>query len=278
MPPSPVPDAVAQIDGLLDRMHDLARRSGCDAAAAAEIVEASAVDLVSALGEGSASAPADPVGWWANRVLSLAQRIAPEVVAPSGGGAGVLAKAQTERWLSDYLAAAPDLDRAVLLLVDSYGLPIATAAVAVDRSADRLLAVLRGARLRLLAAVEGAEPAAAPGHLEPVTLTAAASGEPVDRTATRHLARCADCRDAVETQVRARLLISGLVVRGPREEERAAILERVRERADVVRPTAVTPPVLTPRRPERTVSPVLVAAAVLVALVVGVVLGASVLG
>ena len=271
MSPSPAPDAVAQVDGLLDRLHDLARRSGCDAAAAAEIVEASAIDLVSLLSS-DADSPVDPVGWWAGQVLSLAQRVAPDVVAPSGGGAGVLAKAQTERWLSDYLAAAPEMDRAVLLLVDSYGLPTITAADAVDRPHDRLLAVLGAARLRLLAAVEGAPVEPAPGHVDGTAIAAAAAGEPVDRTAGRHISRCSQCRDAVETQVRARLLMSGLVVRGPGEEERAAMMARVRERAAAVRLPA-NAGIGSAAPSDRSVSPWLVTAAFALAVVIGVLLG-----
>lgn len=276
---------VAAVRAHADRVHDLARRLGCNPSAAAEVTEASALELVDA----AAATPhevADPVGWWFRRAEELARAVSGGVPAarqprPMGEtrpfvglvGQGVLTRA---------LAELPDEERLLLLLRDSYDLAPSTVAAASGRTPDAVSLMVARGRLELLDSCGEAvpEPTGHVGELGPLARVAEGSVAPRDVAVARHVGRCAGCTAVVDAQTRARRLMAGLVVVALVDADRDTVLRRTRQRAGDLLPTRAAidearAAVLAeePPEPPPLVSGLLVLALLLLGLVVGVVAG-----
>lgn len=174
----------------LDRVHDAVRRLGCEPEAALQVVEASAVDLVEAVGDRPETVP-DVVGWWFRRSIELGrQRVTRKADdVPLGGGA--LSADAGQQVLAQALDQLPERQRLALLLHHSYDLPATTVGAALDLDAGAATELVGRAGLAFLPLVD-----------EQV-------GEPT------------------EAQERTRLLLAGLTVAALPEPDRVAVLARL---------------------------------------------------
>ena len=223
-----------------DRAHDFARRLGCNPAAAIEVVETSALDLVDAVVT-SPRTVSDPVGWWFGRARALARRVSgAEADLPLGGG--VLSADQDQALLAEALEVLPERERVALLLRDSYALSAASVGVALGTDAEAGMETVGRARLAFLAAFGDEDVVDTTGH--PVQLGVLArlgEGGPVaaaDATARRHAQACPVCRSVWDGQARAHQALAGLTVVALPEELRAEVLDRVDAQARAYLPLA----------------------------------------
>ena len=222
-------DAVTTVRVHLDRVHDAVRRLGCDEAAAVEVVETSAVDLVEALADAPDSV-ADRVGW----LFARARRLAVRVGNDDGAlpvGSGLLSVDEDQVVLAEALEALPERERAALLLRDSYDLPAASVGAALGVDAASAMELVARARLAFLPVADDEPPVDVPAHQASLgALARVAEGGPVappDATPRRHAMSCEACRSVLQAQQRAHLLLSGLAVVALPEADRAAVLGRV---------------------------------------------------
>jgi DNA-directed RNA polymerase specialized sigma24 family protein len=219
-------DVIVAVETYADRLHDLLRRRGLGVADATAIVRRSGEDLVEAA---VSESPADPLGWWWARALSMGERTRTTATLSSRDEDPVdVALAQL----------TPPLQLAVLLR-DDYDLPLSSVAVAlgVGRAvtADR---VLQG-RLELVAAHDGVPVVDASGHdardaLDPIGLLGVADGTlgPAEAARMRrHLRGCSTCEAIVASSQRGRRLAAALPVKALADEPRDALVQTVRERA-----------------------------------------------
>ena len=223
-----------------DRVHDFVRRLGCSPAAAVEVVETSALDLVDAV----ATAPhsvTDVVGWWFGRARALGRRVsdaAPDL--PLGGG--VLSADEDQALLAEALDALPEKERVALLLRDSYALSATTVGVALGTDAEAAMETVGRARLAFLSAVGDDDVMPTAGHTVPIgVLARVGEGGAVaaaDATARRHAQACPICRSVWEGQARAHSMLAGLTVVALPEELRDGVLGRVDAQARAYLPTA----------------------------------------
>ncbi len=289
-----VDDFVAAVRAHADRLHDLARRTGCAADAAAEVVEASALDLLDALLD-QPEEVGDLVGWWFAHGLDLARRVAAEdaTAAEEAEHAGedarsVLAGTEVEARVRAAIGSLPERERMALTLRDAYDLSLPAVAVALRRPADVTASLLASARLHLMTAYDGRRAPTLDGHtgrqsVDGATLAMFVDGSLPAHRATvlsRHLQTCPACEEYAETLLRARRLSLGLPVIAMDDDERTALVERVDERAGTTLPSleevllaADVQAEEVPLLPMRTV-----VAAVVGALVLGVLIGALTAG
>lgn len=230
-------ELLAVVESHLDRVHDAVRRLGCDAAAAAEVVETSALDLVDAVAERPQTVP-DAVGWWLAAARRLGLRVGqhtPVGTDPLPVGGGLLSADDDQLVLSEALEELPEPHRAVLLLRDSYDLPVGTLAAALGTDAETAMERLGRARLAFLARADDEPPVPLPAHAGSLaTLARLADDRPVsgsDATVRRHARSCTECSAVLDAQRRAHLLLAGLTVVALPEPDRAAVLERVTNHA-----------------------------------------------
>lgn len=214
-------DVLATVRVHADRVHDLVRRLGCRPAAALQIVETSALDLVATqVGEPATTpsdptAAADPVGWWFARGRELARSTTDardEIVI----GAGFLSTDAGQARLAGALDERPEVERVLLLLRDAYDLPAATVGRVLGLAPDDAMTAVGQARLALLPSLAGGPAAVLDAHTtDPAGLARLAEGGQVatrDATLRRHVQSCQRCGAVVSDQERARRLLRGLVV------------------------------------------------------------------
>lgn len=222
-----------------DRVHDAVRRSGCSPAAAARVVESSALDLLDAVAAGTVD---DPLGAWFARADALAAQAQTGDDVPVGGG--LLAADGDQALLGRALDALPDRQRLALLLRDSYDLPAASVGTALGTTADGAMEQVAVARLAFLPAIDGeASPALGSHAADLAALGRIGEGGPVaapDATARKHAQACPLCRSVVEAQDYAHRLLSGLVVVALPEDERERLLVRVEQAARTRLPSAAS--------------------------------------
>jgi len=226
-----------------DRVHDAVRRLGCGPRAAVSVVEASALELVDSL----AAHPehvGDPVGAWFARALLLGRQTVGGEQDDLPVGRGLLSGDANQVRLAEALEGRPEMERAALLLRDSYDLPASAVGSVLGMSVDAAEEAVGASRLAFLPSlVEGSAPSLAQGH--PVDLEAlsrlAAGGPAATRDATtrRHVQSCDRCSSIVDAQERARRLLSGLTVVSLPDGDRERLLARVEVRARAVLPAAV---------------------------------------
>jgi hypothetical protein len=263
-----------------DRVHDFVRRLGCSPAAAVEVVETSALDLVDAV----VTAPhtvLDVVGWWFGRARALGARVAGnDQDLPLGGG--VLSADQDQAVLAETLEVLPERDRVALLLRDSYALSAAAVAVALGTDTEAAMETVGRARLAFLRAVGDDDVRPTTGHAVQLgVLARLGEGGAVaaaDATARRHAQACAMCRSVWDGQARAHQMLAGLTVVALPEEHRDGVLSRVDAQARAYLPSAaelltVEEEDLVDEPPSRWLVPLYVLLGLVAAVVVGTVIG-----
>jgi DNA-directed RNA polymerase specialized sigma24 family protein len=263
-----------------DRVHDFLRRLGCTPSAAVEVVETSALDLVETAA-GSPRQVTDVVGWWFGRARALGTRVAGgDTELPLGGG--LLAADADQATVAEALEQLPERERVAVLLRDSYALSPASVAVALGTDADAAMETAGRGRLRFLQAV-GHELPSTGGH--PVQLAALARlgmGGPVaarDATPRRHAQTCAICGAVLASQERAHRLLAGLTVVALPDADRDALLARVDAQARAALPAAGTMLLEEDleddldERPSRLLLPLYALVGIVVAVVLGTVIG-----
>ena len=223
-----------------DRVHDFVRRLGCSPAAAVEVVETSALDLVDAVVT-NPEGVGDPVGWWFGRARALGRRVAgARQDLPLGGG--ILSADQDQALLAEALDVLPERERVALLLRDSYALPASAVGVALGTDAEAGMETVGRARLSFQAAVGDDGLRDPDGHpVQLGVLARLAEGGPVaaaDATTRRHAQSCPVCRSAWEAQTRAHQALAGLTVVALPEELRQEVLDRVDAQSRAYLPTA----------------------------------------
>ncbi|MCU1589192.1 MAG: hypothetical protein JWP11_448 [Frankiales bacterium] len=223
-----------------DRVHDFVRRLGCSPAAAVEVVETSALDLVDAV----ATAPGtvtDVVGWWFGRARALGRRVSGATQElPLGGG--VLSADQDQAVLAEALEVLPERERVALLLRDSYALSAPAVGVALGTDAEAGMETVGRARLAFLDAVGDEDVLPTAGHaLQLGVLARLGEGGAVaaaDATARRHAQACAMCRSVWDGQARAHSMLAGLTVVALPEALRDGVLGRVDAQARAYLPSS----------------------------------------
>ena len=260
-------DVLATVRVHADRVHDLVRRLDCGPAAALQIVEQSALELVAAQAgeptafpgesgypEGPASqadltAAADPVGWWFTRARDLARSSAgARDEIPTS--AGVLSTDAGQARLAGALDARPEAERVPLLLRDAYDLPATSVGRVLGLAPDEAMTVVGQARLALLPSLAGGQAAVLDSHTtDPAGLARLAEGGQVatrDATLRRHVQSCQRCGAVVGDQERARRLLRALVVIALPAAAREQLLAAVTASARDVLPTAPPPAATQP--------------------------------
>jgi DNA-directed RNA polymerase specialized sigma24 family protein len=263
-----------------DRVHDFVRRLGCSPAAAIEVVETSALDLVDAVATTPHSVP-DVVGWWFARARALGRRVSGESQElPLGGG--VLSADRDQAVLAETLELLPEQERVALLLRDSYALSATAVGLALGTDAEAGMETVGRSRLAFLAAVGDEDVLPTAGHaIQLGALARLGEGGAVaatDATARRHAQACAMCRSVWEGQLRAHQMLAGLTVVALPEEVRDAVLGRVDAQARANLPSAADLVIaddeaLVDEPPSRWLVPLYALMGLVAAAVVGTVIG-----
>ncbi|GAC1440544.1 MAG: hypothetical protein NVSMB55_05600 [Mycobacteriales bacterium] len=262
-----------------DRVHDFVRRLGCSPAAAVEVVETSALDLVDAVVTEAESVP-ELVGWWFGRARALGRRVAgQDQELPLGGG--LLAADGDQALLAEALEVLPERERVALLMRDSYALSATAVGVALGTDAEAGMETVGRARLSFLAAVGDKVPSAAGHAVQLGVLGRLAEGGAVaaaDATARRHAQSCSVCRGVWDSQTRAHQMLAGLTVVALPEGQRQSVLDRVDAQGRAYLPRAADLLVdedeeLLDQPSSRWLVPLYVLLAVLGAVVVGTIIG-----
>ena len=260
-------DVLATVRVHADRVHDLVRRLDCGPAAALQIVEQSALELVAAQAgeptafpgesgypEGPASqadltAAADPVGWWFTRARDLARSSA-GARNENPTGARVLSTDAGQTRLAGALDARPEAERVPLLLRDAYDLPATSVGRVLGLAPDGAMTVVGQARLALLPSLAGGMAAVLDTHTtDPAGLARLAEGGLVatrDATLRRHVQSCQRCGAVVGDEERARRLLRALAVIALPADAREQLLAAVTATARDVLPTAPPPAATQP--------------------------------
>ncbi|HVA59989.1 MAG TPA: hypothetical protein VNG13_05565 [Mycobacteriales bacterium] len=240
-------DYVAVVRSYADRVHDLLRRTGCPPDAAAEITQISAVELAGALAN-DPSRVSDLVGWWVDRALRLARRVAEQAPTTPGRArsqpTGVLAGTTDETELSATLDRLPTRERIAVLLRDAYDLPSTSVGVALSATEDVASATVTRGRLALAGA--GAPVPDLGDHAARPAVTLGALGRLADgslpsvqaNSLRRHVATCAACSAIVAAATTGRRLAAGLPVLALSDEDRDELLAEVGKRAAGQLPSA----------------------------------------
>ena len=263
-----------------DRVHDFLRRLGCSPTASVEVLETSALDLVETAA-GSPREVTDVVGWWFGRARALGTRVA----GGSGGiplGGGLLSADADQERVAAALDTLPERERVAVLLCDSYALPATSVGVALGTDPDAAMETVGRGRLRFLQSVGDDLPKAS-GH--PVDLGALArlglGGAVAARDATprRHAQSCLICRSIWDAQERGHRLLSGLTVVALPPAEREGVLSRIDAQARAALPAAAALLLdddmddVEDERPSRLLVPLYALAGIVLAIVLGTVIG-----
>lgn len=233
-------DLVAAIRIHVDRVHDAVRRLGCEPVVAVKVVETSAVDLVEAVARRPETV-ADAVGWWFARARDLGRGRADHNPDHLPLGGGVLSVDDDQQVLAGALNELPEPERMALLLRDSYDLPAASVAAALDTDTDGAMQLVGRARLAFLPYLDDVPaPPTALHQSDPGALARVAETRPVaarDATTQRHVLSCPSCGKVADAQRRAHVLLTGLTVVALPEANRAGVLARLEELAYRLLPT-----------------------------------------
>jgi len=277
-------DAVAAIRVHADRVHDLLLRSGCGPQESVEVTESYAFALLDAL----VNAPetvGDMAGWWFGRALELGRRVGATAAEPTDEvSSGVLAGTSGESEVREVLAALPESERAAVVLRDAYDLPPQAVAVALRRSEDDAATLVAVGRLQLVSRYSHRPVPSLSGHsgrapADLGLLSRLADGTlPPARAVPlrRHVGNCPACEDVLDALAKGRRLCAGLPVIAMPDEAREAMLDRVAARAMTELPSveAVLLAIEEDDDVKPAISPILVIAALVVALLLGVAVAA----
>jgi hypothetical protein len=284
-----VEDYLAVVRVYADRVHDFVRRTGCPPAVAAEIVEATALELLVALVEHPLDV-VDMAGWWFRQAGRAAERDngAPTADRPRrrrpAGRRGTRSRpGEGDEQVGAALDRLTGPQRTAVLLRDAYDLPPEPVAVALGVDRSRAAELVARGRLAFLAGYEGVQPPPLGPHparptVDLPTLSRLADGTlPIDQAAPlrRHLRDCAACAATADALHRARRVLAEQPVLAIDAVERERMLDRIRQQAEAVLPGLAELLLDDGGRTGRPpVSPILAVAAVVLALVLGSVTGA----
>lgn len=237
-------DVVAAVAVHADRANDMLRRNGIPAYEAVDVLDRYAAELIAAL-ERQPEIVGDLAGWWFGRCLSALAVEPFSQPADHGRVRSLLGKGETEQNIRAALAGLPRLQRLAVVLRDAYDLPLAAAAVALDRSALSTADLVAAGRLQLMSGYDDTPTPAAAGHvgrapIDIAALTAVADGSAdpqVTLAQRRHVSACDLCEEMLERMGRARRLALGLPVLALADADRERLIDRTRARADDALPT-----------------------------------------
>lgn len=268
-----------------DRVYDLARRLGRAPEESAGVVEHAAVELIEDLARRPETV-GDLVGGLFARARAGAHRGGG---APGDGTAappadrqpgGALRAGEQGAAVRAALEQVPEPQRFAVLVRDRYGLTPEQAAVACDREPAETARTVALGRIALVAAVEGGTPASLAGH----DVAVGDLGQLADGTAPaggrfgtlrRHVAGCALCAAVLDVQTRGAAMLAALPLNGPGDQVRSQLLQRAAARATALLPTAeqVRREIEYGYGRAPLISPLVIAIALLLALLIGGVAG-----
>jgi DNA-directed RNA polymerase specialized sigma24 family protein len=234
---------VAVVRAYADRVHDDVRRLGCTPAAAAEVVETSALGLCERL-RARPDQVGDLVGAWFRDARVYAQRVATGTSADADDleGAGIVRRSDDDAAARRALAGLNERDRVALLLRDAYDLPYPSTAVALGCDAEAAARLVGLARLRFLRLAAGAAPDEPAGHdVELANAARLADGglaPDASGAAERHAAKCPICTALLPAQREARRLLSGLAILAMPDADRDRLIARATSVATRLLPSA----------------------------------------
>lgn len=273
-------DLVSAVRVYADRVNDLLRRGGITALEAIEVAETHAQALLDAVVT-EPETVIDLAGWWFARSIEFVthggvatQNETPE--QPTSMLAGTLGEAEVRAALE----SLPESERSAVMLRDGYDLPEPAVGVALHRGLESAAGLTTAARLHLVAAYDQRPVPTLSGHtgrmtVDLVTLSRLADGtleSPRAVALRRHAASCPACEDAIEMLAKGRRLAAGLPILAMDDDAREALIRRVSARADASLPShdEVLRAVDEDTDPGPVISPVLVIAAMVLAVLIGV--------
>jgi DNA-directed RNA polymerase specialized sigma24 family protein len=270
-----------------DRVHDAARRLGCtdpEATAVTAVAVTALLDdldkrpgTVRDLAGGLFARAWEPALQTRSASTITVRTSAPPADAPDS----VLQTAAQSVAVQRALGSLPDDQRFALLVRDSYGLDLDQTAVALDLDPPEAARVIALGRLGLTAAFDNEQAISLAGHdvaVGDLGQLSDGSAPPGGRFASlrRHVSGCALCASVLFAQSRAREMLSAFPVLALPEQERVTLLREAEQRTAILLPTAEE----VRRRLEEgssrrpLVSPVLIAGLLVVAVLVGLGIGA----
>jgi DNA-directed RNA polymerase specialized sigma24 family protein len=233
-------DFVAVVRVYADRVNDMLRRNGIDAAAAVEVSQTAVLDLLDALRD-SPETVVDLAGWWFARAIALTVTDEEDAAAAdlSEETVSVLAGSTGEAGVRDAIAHLPDAERAAVVLRDGYDLPPQAVAVAMRRQPATTAGLTAQGRLRLVEAYDGRLAPDLSGHVgnttvDVVSLSELAEGTldgPRAMSLRRHVGSCPACEDVLEALTKARRLVSSLPIIALDDDALDGLLDTVGARA-----------------------------------------------
>ena len=276
-------DFVSAIRVYADRVNDLLRRRGIPPLEAIDIIETHALALLDTV----INAPEtviDLAGWWFARAIEMTSAAHGVPDTADDEATGMLAGTETEARVRAALASLGDAERSAVILRDAYDLPPQAVGVALRRGSDSAAGLTARGRLALVAAYDDQRSPDLSGHSGRTTVDATSLSRLADDTLDsprsaplrRHVANCAACEEMLETLARGRRLATGLPIIAMDDDAREAVIDRIAERAMATLPTheAVLRAVDEDHDPGPLVSPVIAVLALLLAVAMGVGVGA----
>jgi DNA-directed RNA polymerase specialized sigma24 family protein len=276
-------DFVSAIRVYADRVNDLLRRRGIPPLEAVEVLETHALAMLDAV----VNAPEtviDLAGWWFARAVETTTAARRRTAAGQDETTSVLAGTESEARVRAALASLDDPQRDAVILRDAYDLPPQAVGVALRRSADTATELTARGRLALVEIYDDRRAPSLAGHTGRTTVDVLSLSRLADdsldspRAAPlrRHVANCAACEEMLETLARGRRLGAGLPIIAMDDDAREALIERIAEHATVALPShdAVLRAVDEDHDPRSAVSPVIATIAVILAIALGVAVGA----
>ena len=276
-------DFVSAIRVYADRVNDLLRRRGIPAAEAVDIVETHALALLDAVVNAPESV-VDLAGWWFARAFEVTGSARRKSAASDDEAISMLAGTEGEARVRAALAKLSEGQRSAVVLRDAYDLPPAAVGVALRRGGETSAELTAEGRLALVEIYDGKPSPDLSGHsgrttVDVVSLSQLAGDAlegPRAAPLRRHVANCASCEDMLETLARGRRLAAGLPIIAMDDEAREALIERIAARASLALPShdAVLRAVDEDHDPGPPVSPVIAGIALILAIALGIAVGA----
>jgi DNA-directed RNA polymerase specialized sigma24 family protein len=276
-------DFVSAIRVYADRVNDLLRRRGIPALEADDVIETHALALLDAV----VNAPetvVDLAGWWFARAVETTGSARRKAAAKDDETTSVLAGTESEARVRAALASLEEPQREAVIQRDANEHPPHALGVAHRRGADTAVTLTARGRLALVEIYDERKAPDLSGHTGRMTVDVPSLSRLADDTLgsphaaplRRHVANCAACEEMTETLARGRRLAAGLPIIAMDDDAREAMIERVAEQAAAVLPSheAVLRAVDEDHDPRSPVSPIIAGIAVVLAVALGIAVGA----
>jgi DNA-directed RNA polymerase specialized sigma24 family protein len=276
-------DFVSAIRVYADRVNDLLRRRGIPSVEAIEILETHALALLDSV----VNAPetvVDLAGWWFARAIEVTGSSRRKSAAAGDEATSMLAGTESEARVRAALAKLSEGERSAVILRDAYDLPPQAVGVALRRGQESAAELTAAGRLALVEIYDSQPSPNLGGHtgrttVDIVSLSQLAGDNfeaPRGAALRRHVANCTACEEMLETLARGRRLAAGLPIIAMDDDAREALIERIAERATQTLPShdAVLRAVDEDHDPGPPVSPIIATLAIVLAIALGVGVGA----